>query len=104
MKDDTQKSSSSNSAGKKSQEFDSAKLAAVEAYEKLMEAKAHFTKATAAAGVELNDEAIERLHKGEETLEAVGSQLTASVKRNPLTTVGIAFAVGILLAKVTSHR
>lgn len=104
MKDDTQKSSSSTSADKKSQEFESAKSAAAEAYEKLMEAKAHFTKATAAAGVELNHEAMEKLHKGEASLEAVGSQLADSVKKNPLTTVGLAFAVGILLAKITSHR
>ena len=59
------------------------KDAVTEAYEKLMEAKAHFRHAAEAAGLDLKDEAMEKVKKGREDIEALGSQVASSTRENP---------------------
>ncbi|CAA0102382.1 Uncharacterised protein [Halioglobus japonicus] len=80
------------------------KDAVTEAYDKLMEAKAHFRKAAEAAGLDLKDEAMDKVHQGREDLEALGSQVVASTQKNPLAAIGIAFLVGFVFSKLMSRN
>ena len=80
------------------------KDAVTEAYEKLMEAKAHFRQAAEAAGLDLKDEAMDKVQKGREDLEALGSQVASSTKENPLAAIGIAFLVGFIFSKLMSRN
>lgn len=104
MKTDTTDQTDSRKREGHTDDLDAGKDAVAEAYAKLMEAKAHFRKAAEAAGVEFKDEALERVHKGGENLEAVGAQIASSTQKNPLAALGIAFVVGILFSKVISHK
>tara|TARA_R110002073_G_scaffold43666_2_gene121768 strand:+ start:95 stop:406 length:312 start_codon:yes stop_codon:yes gene_type:complete len=80
------------------------KDAVTEAYEKLMEAKAHFRHAAEAAGLDLKDEAMEKVKKGREDIEALGSQVASSTRENPLAAIGIAFLVGFIFSKLLSRN
>ena len=104
MKNDTVDISQSREQAGHREGVDAGKEAVSQAYDKLMEAKAHFQKAAEAAGMEFKDEAMERVHKGEENLHALGSQVTSSTRKNPLSALGIAFAVGFLVSKISSRR
>lgn len=104
MKNDTVDIAQSREQVKHTQEIDVGKEAVAQAYEKLMEAKAHFQKAVEAAGIELKGEALEQVHKGEDSLEALRSQVSDSTRKNPLSALGIAFAVGFLVSKITSRN
>lgn len=104
MKKEAANTSNSGEKNQRTEEIDAGKEAVALAYKQLMEAKAHFSKAAESAGIELKGDALEQLHKGEKSLEALSSQVANSAKNNPLATVGIAVAAGFLLSKVFSRR
>ena len=104
MKKETANTSGTGDKALRTEELEAGKDAVAQAYKQLMEAKAHFSKAAESAGIEFKDDALEKLHKGEKSIEALGSQVAISAKNNPLATLGVAVAVGFLLSKVITRR
>lgn len=93
-----------NADKRKNEEFAASKEAALEAYDKLQEARLHFQQAAQAAGMDLKGDAIEQIHKGRDKVDELGAEASAFVRDKPLATLGIAFLVGYVLAQVTSRR
>ena len=92
----------------KSDELEATREAARAALENLLQAKEHFKKAAEAAGLDAKHDAEETLHKGREKAEALGEQLSRAavncVVEKPLTTLGIAFVGGYLIAQLLGRR
>jgi len=74
------------------------------AFEKLLEAKEHFKLATEAAGVEIKDEATDKLIKGQTSAEELSKQATDFAREKPMLTLGIAFATGFAVSKLFSRK
>ncbi|MBQ0732621.1 MAG: hypothetical protein KBT75_18100, partial [Oleispira antarctica] len=75
----TTKSSAPKNATK-DDELAASKEAALDAYEKLLEAKQHLKSAAEAAGVDMKDEAVEQLLKGRAKAEELGDQASVFVR------------------------
>lgn len=85
-------------------EIAAAKDAVGEAYGQLLEAKKHFRMAAEAAGLDLTKEVMERADVGLTKAEAMTDELGESVKNNPLKSVGLAVAIGFILASLFSRK
>jgi len=92
----------------RSEELEATREAARAALENLIQAKEHFKKAAEAAGLDAKHEAQEKFHRGRDKAEAVGEQLSEAaincVVDKPLTTLGIAFLGGFLIAQLMGRR
>jgi ElaB/YqjD/DUF883 family membrane-anchored ribosome-binding protein len=88
----------------KNAEIAASKEAAMEAYEKLLEARQHFRRAAEAAGLDARDEAMEQFARGREKAEAIGAEAGAYVRQRPLASLGLAFLAGYILAQVFGRR
>lgn len=85
-------------------EFEASKAAALEAFDKLLEARKHFQNAATAAGVDLKHEAIEQLMASKSKAQDFGAELSELAKTKPSTTVAIAFLGGFVLAQLLGRR
>ncbi|MEZ5567058.1 MAG: DUF883 C-terminal domain-containing protein [Halioglobus sp.] len=75
-----------------------------EAYERLMEAKAHFQKAAESAGSDLTADAMLRADRGVAKLEEAKESLASNVRENPVRALGIAVVTGFLLSALFSRK
>ncbi len=91
-------------ADEKYEELAASKESVMEAYDKLMEATSHFRKAADAAGIDLKDDAMAQLEKGREKAGEWSGEVDRYMKEKPLTTLGIAFAFGYVLANLLSRK
>lgn len=85
-------------------EFEASKMSALEALEKLLEARQHFQNAATAAGVDIKHEAIEQLMAGKSKAEELGQELNEFAREKPGTTVALAFLGGFVLAQLLSRK
>lgn len=85
-------------------EFEASKAAAMEAFDKLLEARKHFQNAATAAGIDLKHEALEQLLAGKSKAEDLGQELADLAKNKPGTTVALAFLGGFVLAQLLGRR
>ncbi|MFN3582010.1 MAG: glycine zipper domain-containing protein [Pseudomonas sp.] len=88
----------------KQQEIESGKESVMAAYNKLIEAKGHFTHAAEVAGLDLKNEALDQYVKGKGKAEELGRDASRFMHEKPLATVGIAFAAGFLLSQLMSRK
>ncbi len=88
----------------KQDELAASKAAALEAYEKFLDAKDHFRLAAEAAGVDLKSDAAEHFLQGRDKAAQLGQQAEAYFKEKPLATLGMAFAAGFLFAQYFSRK
>lgn len=88
----------------KKEELVSGKEAAAAAYEKLLEAKEHFKHAAEAAGMDWKQDAEAQFEKGKTKAAELCDQANSYLHDKPLTTLGIAFAAGFLVAQLTSKK
>jgi len=86
------------------EELEASKKAAMEALDKLLEAKDHFRQAAEAAGLDLKEEAIDQLAKGKEKAQDLGQEINQYMTEKPLQTLGIAFVGGFILAQILSRK
>lgn len=87
-----------------SKEMDASREAMNKAYEELMLAKQHFRKAAEAAGMEAKEEAIDQWLKGKRRADEVGSDVQKYVNDKPFSSLGIAFAVGLIVSQLFSSK
>lgn len=87
---------------KTASELDATKQAAMEALDKLIEARGHFRAAAEEAGLDLRDEAVQRLEQGKARASEYSDELTDYFQEKPLQTIGLAVLGGFLLAKILS--
>ena len=85
-------------------EISASKESVREAYDKLREARNHFRLAMEAAGLELKQEATDRVQQGRRKAEALSDEAGHFMKEKPLATLGIAFIAGFILAHIFSRR
>jgi ElaB/YqjD/DUF883 family membrane-anchored ribosome-binding protein len=85
-------------------EFEASKLSALQALDKLLEAREHFKSAATAAGIDLKHEAVEQLMAGKSRIEELGEELSAYAREKPGTTVALAFVGGFILAQLLSRK
>jgi ElaB/YqjD/DUF883 family membrane-anchored ribosome-binding protein len=85
-------------------ELSASKSAAMEAYEKLLEARHHFRQAAEAAGMDAKDDALEHFARGREKAEALGSEAGKYMREKPLASLGLAFLAGYILAQIFGRR
>lgn len=85
-------------------ELAASKAAAIEAYEKLLEARQHFRKAAEAAGMDLKEDAMEQLARGRQKADEVSAEAARYVREKPLASLGIAFLAGYILAQIFGRR
>ncbi len=85
-------------------EMAASKEAALEAYEKLLEAQQHFRHAAEAAGMDLKQDAVEQLHRGRDKADELGQEASRYVQDKPLASLGIAFVFGYILSQLFSRR
>ncbi len=85
-------------------ELAASKAAALEAYEKLLEARHHFRLAAESAGMDLKEDAATQLLRGRDRAEELGEQANAYVRDRPLAALGVAFAAGFVMAQLLSRR
>ncbi len=85
-------------------ELDASRKAAMDALDKLLEAKSHFRSAAEAAGLDLKDEAIDRLTEGRVKAEELGARASDYVYEKPLTSLAIAFAGGFVLSQLLRSK
>ncbi len=88
----------------KEDEMAATKAAALEAYEKMLEAQQHFRKAAEAAGMDMKQEAMEQVRRGKEKAEELGAEAVDYVREKPLASLGIAVLVGYVLAHILGRR
>ncbi|MCG6202318.1 hypothetical protein [Psychromonas antarctica] len=93
-----------NTSKTRKDELAASKEAALEAYDKLLEAKDHFKLAAEAAGVDLTAEATEQLLKGRAKTEKLGEQASTFMREKPLSTLGIAVITGFVLSQLFSRK
>lgn len=85
-------------------EFEASKAAAMEAFDKLLEARKHFQNAATAAGIDLKHEALEQLLAGKSKADDLGQELADLAKNKPGTTLAMAFLGGFVLAQLLGRR
>lgn len=85
-------------------EFEASKSSALEALEKLLEARQHFHNAATAAGVDIKHEAVEHLIAGKSKVEELAQEVTEFAREKPATTVALAFLGGFVLAQMLSRK
>lgn len=85
-------------------ELAASKAAAMEAYEKLLDARLHFRQAAEAAGMDLKQDALEHMRHGREKAEELGAEASRYMRERPLASMGLAFLAGYILAQVFSRR
>lgn len=85
-------------------ELSASKAAALEAYEKLLEARQHFRKAAESAGMDLKEDAMEELARGREKANELSAEAGRYVREKPLASLGIAFLAGYILAQIFGRR
>ena len=85
-------------------ELEATRKAAMDALDKLLEAKNHFRSAAEAAGLDMKDEAIDRLTEGRVKAEELGAQASDYVYEKPLTSLAIAFAGGFVLSQLLKSK
>lgn len=88
----------------KADELAASKEAALDAYEKLLEAKQHLKLAAESAGVDMKDEAIEQLLKGRAKTEELADQTSVFIREKPLASLGIAFVGGLIISRLFSRK
>lgn len=88
----------------KGDELAASKEAALDAYEKLLEAKQHLQSAAEAAGVDMKDEAVEQLLQGRAKAEELGDQASTFIREKPLASLGIAFIGGLIISRLFSRK
>lgn len=85
-------------------EFEASKTAALEALEKLLEARQHFQNAATAAGVDIKHEAVEQLLAGKSKAEELTQEISEFAREKPVTTVALAFLGGYIMAQLLSRK
>lgn len=85
-------------------EFEASKMSALEALEKLLEAREHFQNAATAAGVDIKHEAVEQLLAGKTKAEELVQEISEYAREKPGTTIALAFVGGFLLAQLLSRK
>lgn len=85
-------------------ELAASKAAALEAYEKLQEARSHFRQAAEAAGMDLKDDAMEHILRGRDKAEEFSAEAGRYVREKPLASLGVAFLVGYVIAQMFGRR
>ena len=92
-------------AGKTTEkELEASRAAAMEALDKLLEAKNHFRSAAEAAGLDLKDEAIDQLTEGRNKAEELSIQATEYVYEKPLSSLAIAFVGGFVISQLLTRK
>ncbi len=86
------------------EELAASRQAALEAYEKLLDARTHFRRAAEAAGMDLRDEALHQLERGQQKADEVSAQASRYVQEKPLSSLGLAFLAGYILAQIFGRR
>jgi ElaB/YqjD/DUF883 family membrane-anchored ribosome-binding protein len=91
-------------AGEVQEEFEAAKKAVLDAYANFLDAKKHLRKAALAAGLEFKDNANEQLDEAITLARDKSNELQDSasdyVRKNPLTSAGIAFLGGMIFSRM----
>lgn len=90
-------------ANRKNDELDASKKAAMEALDNLIEARGHFRQAAEAAGLDLRDEALQRLAQGKAKAGEWEEEASEYLHEKPLQTLGLAFLGGFILSKLLSR-
>jgi uncharacterized protein YjgD (DUF1641 family) len=85
-------------------DISASKIEAREAFEKLLEAKAHFREAARSAGLELKEEALDELIKGSEKAEDIAKSISEYAREKPINALAFAFIGGYLLSQVFFKR
>ena len=85
-------------------EFEASKLSALEALDKLLEARQHFTNAATAAGVDIKHEAVEQLIAGKSKAEEFAQEVSEFAREKPGTTIALAFLGGFVIAQLLSRK
>jgi len=85
-------------------ELEASRQAAIEALDKLLEAKSHFRSAAEAAGLDLKNEAIDQLTEGRAKAEELSLQATEYVYEKPLSSLAIAFVGGFVISQLLSRK
>ncbi|MBU2098326.1 MAG: hypothetical protein KKD00_06165 [Gammaproteobacteria bacterium] len=85
-------------------EFEASKASALEALEKLLEARRHFQNAATAAGVDIKHEAVEQLMAGKSKAEEFAQEVSEFAREKPGTTVALAFLGGFVIAQLLSRK
>lgn len=88
----------------RSAEMAASKEAAMEAYEKLLEAREHFRHAAEAAGMDMRQDAMDQLMRGRHKAEELSAEAGQYVRDKPLASLGIAVLAGYILAQVFGRR
>ena len=88
---------------RKNDELDASKKAAMEALDNLIEARGHFRQAAEAAGLDLRDEALQRLEQGKAKAGEWEEEVSEYLHEKPLQTLGLAVLGGFVLAKLLSR-
>jgi len=91
-----------NKTAKTTSELDATKQSAMEALDKLIEARGHFRAAAEEAGLDLRDEALQRLEQGKARAGEYSDELSEYMQEKPLQTIGLAVLGGFLLSKILS--
>lgn len=91
-----------NKTAKTTSELDATKQSAMEALDKLIEARGHFRAAAEEAGLDLRDEAVQRLEQGKARAGEYSDELSEYMQEKPLQTIGLAVLGGFLLSKILS--
>ena len=86
------------------EEVDAGKEAVLAAYNNLLEASEHFKFAARAAGLDLKEEASDKLQQGRDKAITLGQQVNDYAHERPLTALSVAFAAGFILAQVFGRR
>ncbi len=71
-----------------------------EAYEHIQGATANVKEAVSAFSANSSEAARKKMHEGRERAEVYGQSVDTWVKTRPYTTMGIAFAAGLVLSRV----
>ena len=88
----------------RNEELGASKQAAMEAYEKLLDARMHFRRAAEAAGMDLRDEALQQIERGQQKAGEVSEQASRYVQEKPLPALGLAFLAGYILAQIFGRK
>lgn len=86
------------------EEVDAGKEAVLSAYNNLLEASEHFKHAARAAGLDLKEEAGDKLQQGREKALSLGQQANDYAQERPLAALGVAFAAGFIVAQLLGRK
>lgn len=85
-------------------ELAASKEAAMDALDKLLEARDHFRHAAESAGLDLKDEAIQQLEMGKAKVNELSAEASTYMVNKPLQTLGLAFLGGFIVAQFMSRK